>query len=201
MFARLFLAMAAQVPIISIPLQKTPPKIDQPIAPIETAGPAFDAACEGSDEWEKPAPPVRIYGNTYFVGTCGISAILVTSKQGHILIDSGTEADTELVADNIRTLGFRLSDVKFLLHSHEHFDHVGGMARLQRLTGAQLLASPEAAVVLRSGRNGPDDPQAGSLKPFPAAVVDQIIQDGEMVRLGDTILIAIATPGHTPGAL
>jgi metallo-beta-lactamase class B len=201
MFASLFLAMAAQVPIISIPLQKTPPKIEQPIAPIETAGPAFDAACEGSDEWEKPAPPVRIYGNTYFVGTCGISAILVTSPQGHILIDSGTEADAELVAENIRSLGFRLRDVRYLLHSHEHFDHVGGMARLQQMTGAQLVASPAAAAVFRTGSAGVGDPQAGTLKPFPAARVDRLIQDGEMVRVGDTILIAIATPGHTPGAL
>lgn len=198
MFASLIWLAAAQN--ISIPLGR-PAIIEQPIAPIETAGPAFDAACDGSDEWEKPAPPVRIYGNTYFVGTCGISAILVTSKQGHILIDSGTEADADLVAENIRTLGFRLTDVRYLLHSHEHFDHVGGIARLQQLTGAQLIASPAAAAVLRTGTAGAGDPQAGTLKPFPAARVDRVVRDGEMVRLGDTVLIAITTPGHTPGAL
>ena len=201
MFARLLAIAAAQLVPIVIPLQKAPPRIERPIAPIETAGPAYDAACKGSDDWEKPAPPVRIFGNTYFVGTCGISAIMVTSTQGDILIDSGTEADVELVAASIKDLGFRITDVKYLLQSHEHFDHVGGMARLQQLTGAQLLASPAAARVLRTGVAGADDPQSGINKPFPAARVDRLIQDGEMVRLGDTILTAIATPGHTPGAL
>jgi metallo-beta-lactamase class B len=188
------------MPIV-IPLQKAPPRIERPIAPIETAGPAFDAACKGSDEWEKPAPPVRIFGNTYYVGTCGITVLLITSPQGHIVIDSGTEADADLVVANIRKLGFRPTDVKFLLHSHEHFDHVGGMARLQQLTGAQLLVSPAAAIVLRTGVAASDDPQTGMHKPFPTARVDRVIREGEMVRLGDTILTAIATPGHTAGAL
>ena len=188
------------MPIV-IPLQKAPPRIERPIAPIETAGLAFDAACKGSDEWEKPAPPVRIFGNTYYVGTCGITAILITSPQGHIVIDAGTEADADLVVANIRKLGFRPTDVKFLLHSHEHFDHVGGMARLQQLTGAQILASPAAASVLRTGVAASDDPQTGMHKPFPTARVDRVIREGEMVRLGDTILTAIATPGHTAGAL
>ena len=105
--------LAAQT--FSMPLQKPPPTVERPIAPVEAAGQAFDAACEGSDDWDKPAPPVGVYGNTYYVGTCGISAILITSPQGHILIDSGTEAGAELVAENIRALGFRLTDVKFLL--------------------------------------------------------------------------------------
>jgi len=191
--------VAAQT--FSIPLQKPPPTVERPIAPVETAGPAFDAACEGSDDWDKPAPPVGVYGNTYYVGTCGISAILITSPQGHILIDSGTEAGAELVAENIRALGFRLTDVKFLLHSHEHHDHVGGMARLQQLTGAQIVASPAAAAVLKTGAAGQGDPQAGTLKAFPAANVGRIIRDGEIVRLGDNVMTAVATPGHTPGAL
>ena len=191
--------VAAQT--FSIPLQKPPPTVERPIAPVETAGPAFDAACEGSEDWDKPAPPVGVYGNTYYVGTCGISAILITSPQGHILIDSGTEAGAELVAENIRALGFRLTDVKFLLHSHEHHDHVGGMARLQQLTGAQIVASPAAAAVLKTGAAGQGDPQAGTLKAFPAANVGRIIRDGEIVRLGDNVMTAVATPGHTPGAL
>lgn len=200
MFANIapLLLAAAQ---ITIPLGKAPTQIEKPIAPIEIAGPEFDAACAGSEDWEKPAPPVRIFGNTYFVGTCGISSILVTSPQGHILIDSGTEADADLVAANIRALGFRVTDVKILLQTHEHPDHVGGMSRLQQLTGAQLLASPAAARVIRSGVASPDDPQSGTLKTFPAARVDGLVQDGEYVRLGDNTLIALATPGHTPGAL
>jgi len=205
MFARLaslaLAAMAIQVPVITIPLQKTPRQIERPIAPIETAGPAFAAACKDWDEWDKPAPPVRIHANTYLVGTCGIAAILVTGSDGHILIDAGTEAGADLVADNIRRLGFRLEDVKFLLHSHEHLDHVGGMARLQQLTGAKLVASTAAAAVFQTGAAGPGDPQAGMHPPFRAARVDRVIQDGETVRLRGLALTATATPGHTPGAL
>ena len=174
--------------------------MERPIAPVETAGPAFDAACEGSDDWDKPAPPVGVYGNTYYVGTCGISAILITSPQGHILIDSGTEAGAELVAENIRALGFRLTDVKFLLHSHEHHDHVGGMARLQRLTGAQIVASPAAAAVLNrccgTGRSA-----GGYAEGLSGCQCRPHHSDGEIVRLGDNVMTAVATPGHTPGAL
>ncbi len=203
MFAKLaslaVLAMAAQQ--ITIPLGKAPRQIDRPRAPIETAGPAFAATCKDWDGWDQPAPPVRIHANTYLVGTCGISAILVTGTGGHILIDSGTEAGADLIALNIRRLGFRLEDVKFLLHSHEHFDHVGGMARLQQLTGAQLVASPNAAAVFATGVAGPGDPQAGMHPPFPAARVDRIVKDGEPVRLGSLSMTALETKGHTHGAL
>jgi metallo-beta-lactamase class B len=193
------LAIAAQV--VTIPLQSPPRQVDRPIAPIETAGPAFAATCKDWDEWDKPAPPVRIHGNTFLVGTCGISAILVTGSEGHILIDAGTEAGAELIARNIRGLGFRLEDVKYLLHSHEHIDHVGGMARLQQLTGAQLVASPAAAGVFKTGAAGLGDPQAGMHPPFRSARVDRVIKDGEEVGLRDLSLTAVATPGHTPGAL
>ncbi|HUE79716.1 MAG TPA: subclass B3 metallo-beta-lactamase [Sphingomicrobium sp.] len=198
-FAGLLLAAAQILPVV-VPLGK-PPQVERPIAPIETAGPAFDAACDDYDEWDKPAPPVRIHANSYLVGTCGISAILVTGSDGHILIDSGTEAGAEIVAGNIRRLGFRLTDIKFLLHSHEHFDHVGGMARLQQLTGAQLVASANAAAVFATGTPGPGDPQAGMHPQFPAARVDRIIKHGETVRLRDLQLTAVETKGHTHWAL
>lgn len=201
MSASFALIAAAQFFPIVVPLQKTPPRIERPVAPLATSGPAFAQACAGSDDWERPAPPVRIHGNTYLVGTCGISAILITGTDGHILIDGGTERGADLIASNIRKLGFRLQDVKFLLHSHEHFDHVGGIARLQQLTGAQLVASPAAAKVFATGFASEDDPQSGMHKPFPPAHVDRVVRDGESVRLGNLSLTAIATPGHTPGAL
>src|SRR5215218_6215381 len=141
MFASLALWLAAaQSPVFTLPLGRPPKHIEQPRAPVEIAGPEFDAICDDNDDWDKPAPPVRIHANTYLVGTCGISAILITGTAGHILIDAGTEAGADLIADNIKRLGFRLKDVRYLLHSHEHLDHVGGMARLQQLTGAQLIA-------------------------------------------------------------
>ena len=200
MFAKLLLiALAAQQ--ITIPLQKTPRQVERPIAPIEEWGPKWAEACGDSTDWAKPAPPVRIHGNTFLVGTCGISAILVTGTDGHILIDAGTEKGADLIADNIRSLGFRLTDVKILLHSHEHFDHVGGIARLLQLSGGRLLASAPAADVFRTGAASAADPQAGMHPPFPAARVDRIVKDGENDRLGNLQLTAIATPGHTAGAM
>jgi metallo-beta-lactamase class B len=201
MFASLALALAAQLMPITVPLQKPPPQVDRVVAPLKTSGPAFASACKDWDDWDKPAPPVRIHANTYLVGTCGISAILITGNQGHILIDGGTEKGADLIARNIQRLGFRMSDVKIILHSHEHFDHIGGIGRLQQLSGAQLFASAAAAPVLRSGTAGTGDPQAGMHKPFPSARVDRVIVDGEAVRLGNLTLFAVATPGHTPGAL
>lgn len=200
MFASLIaVAIAAQQ--ITIPLGRAPRQIERPKAPIEESGPLWAAACKDWDEWDKPAPPVRIHANTYLVGTCGISAILITGDGGHVLIDSGTEAGAELVAANIRQLGFKLSDIRYLLISHEHLDHVGGIARLQQLTGATLVSSAPAENVLNSGIPSADDPQTGMHKPFPAAQVGRVIADGGDVRLDNLRLFAMATPGHTPGAM
>jgi metallo-beta-lactamase class B len=201
MFASLLAAALAQGFPIVVPLQKPPARVERPVAPIESAGPAFAATCKDWDDWDKRAPPVRIHANAYLVGTCGISSILITGNRGHILIDGGTGAGADLIAENIRSLGFRLGDVKILLHSHEHFDHVGGIDRLQRLTGARLFASPAVARVFATGTAGAGDPQAGMHKPFPAARVDRILKAGDTVRLGNLMLTPIATPGHTPGAL
>ncbi len=158
-------------------------------------------SCEKWDLWDKPGPPFRIYGNSYYVGTCGISVILITSDEGHVLIDSGTEAGAKVVVSNIESLGFLIKDVKILLHSHEHFDHVGGMAYLQQLSGAQLLTSVKAEPVINSGVSSDDDPQKGVLEPFLAAEVGGTVLHGKAVILGDLKMTPFATPGHTPGAL
>jgi metallo-beta-lactamase class B len=199
MFVKALVLIAAAQ--LSIPLGKPPRIIDQPRAPIETAGPRWAAQCAGSDDWTKPAPPVRIHANTYDVGTCGISSILIVGDQGDILIDGGPEQAADLIADNIRRLGFRVEDIRFILHSHEHPDHVGGIARLQRLSGATVIASAPARRVLETGAPSADDPQAGVLKPFPPTAVGRVIGDGGEVRLGNLMLTAMSTPGHTAGAL
>ncbi|MES2135677.1 MAG: subclass B3 metallo-beta-lactamase [Pseudomonadota bacterium] len=197
MFAKVALLAAAQLSIaLGIPKQ-----IEKPRAPIQTAGPMWAARCDGSDDWNKPALPVRIHGNTYYVGTCGISSILVVGDQGDVLIDGGTAQGADLIAANIRALGFRVEDVRFILHSHEHLDHIGGIARLQRLSGATLVASAPAASVFKTGVATADDPQAGTQKPIDTAAVGRVIRDGEEVRLGNLMLTAMTTPGHTPGAL
>ena len=203
MFAKTALLLVAAAQGIFVPLGR-PRVIEQPRAPIESAGPRWAVACDGAkdpDSWNKPAPPVRIHGNTYLVGSCGISSILIVGDQGSILIDGGTEEDADLIADNVRRLGYRVQDIRFILASHEHFDHVGGIAELQRLSGATVVTSAAAAPVLRSGVPSTDDPQAGLVKRFPRVEVGRIARDGEEVRLGNLMVTAIATPGHTAGAM
>lgn len=196
-----FMLAALALQQIVIPLGGPPRQIERPRAPIAESGPRWAAACKDSDDWGRPAPPVRIHANTYLVGTCGISAILITGSDGHVLIDGGTEKGADVIAANIRALGFKLADIRFLLHSHEHLDHVGGTARLQTLTGATLIASAPAASVFATGTASKDDPQAGMHKPFAPARVGRVIGDGDTVRLGNLMLTAMATPGHTAGAL
>jgi metallo-beta-lactamase class B len=164
---------------------------------------AWAAACGDSDEWDKPGPPFRIYGNTYYVGTCGITSLLVVDPEGHTLIDSGTDKGAEIVLANIRTLGFDAGDVKTLLMSHEHFDHVGGMARLQAATGARVVTTSAAARVLRTGVPDPDDPQADSGHPhFPPVTGKIVALDMPGAALSPTSgPRPIFTPGHTLGAL
>ena len=204
MFASAFLLAAAQLNQIVVPLGKPPRVIEQPRAPIETNGPLWASTCMNAkdpESWTNPAPPVRIHANTYLVGTCGISSILIVGDQGDILIDGGPEAAADLIAANVQDLGFRMQDIKFILMSHEHPDHIGGIARLQRLSGATMIASAPAAKVLESGLPNADDPQAGILKTVPTASVGRVIRDGDEVRLGNLMVTAIATPGHTPGAM
>lgn len=150
--------------------------------------------------WNDRAPPRRVYGNTWYVGTCGLTALLLTSEQGHVLIDGGTAQAGPLIVANIRALGFDPREVKYLLNSHEHADHAGGLAYLQAATGAPLLVREPAAATLRNGKSDRNDPQ--QLEPhsgFPAVAEVRAIADGASVRIGPLALTAHATPGHTPG--
>lgn len=158
------------------------------------------SACKDWDDWDKAGPPFKVHGNTWYVGTCGISALLVTGPQGHVLIDSGTEQGAEVVLENVAKLGFNPRDIKVLLSSHEHFDHVGGMAKLQSATGARVLASPVAAKVLRTGKDTAEDPQSGMHKPMKPVGKVGLLRDGRAVRVGSVAVTPIFTPGHTPGA-
>lgn len=159
-------------------------------------------ACENSDEWDKPGPPFKVFGNTYYVGTCGIAAILITSDDGHVLIDSGTEGGAQIVLENIRALGFDPKDVKLLLNSHEHFDHVGGMAIIQEATGAEIVSSLKGLEVMQSGVVRPEDPQSGALPPMRPVTGGKLYFSGAgQFLLNQFGFWPIATPGHTPGAM
>jgi metallo-beta-lactamase class B len=161
-----------------------------------------DIHCSSCPQWNVLQAPYRIHGNTYYVGVAGLSSILIASKQGHILLDGALPQSAQFIEQNIRHLGFRLEDVRYIVNSHAHFDHAGGIAALQRLSGAAVAASPATARVLQTGELMPDDPQYGNGKKetsFPAAKNIQIIQDNHVVRVGDIAITARFTPGHTAG--
>lgn len=156
-------------------------------------------ACARCVEWNRPQQPFRIFGNTYYVGTHGLSSILITSDSGHVLMDGALPESAKQIAANIQSLGFRLADVKVIVNSHVHFDHAGGIAELQRMTGARVEASQWSAKVLRNGGSGKGDPQyVGGIPIAPVANV-QRFRDGEQIRVGEIVITAHLTPGHTPG--
>jgi len=136
-------------------------------------------------------------GNLYYVGATEVGSFLITTPQGHILLDGGFVETTPQIERNIAQLGYKLEDVKILLNSHAHFDHAGGLAELKRKTGAKMIASARDAELLRAGGHG--DFRFGDTLTFPPVEVDQIIGDGESVQLGGQKLIALLTPGHTKG--
>lgn len=163
---------------------------------------ALAKACEGKDGWTDPAPPAHVFGNTWYVGTCGITALLVSSTRGHVLVDAGMPAAAPLVAANIKTLGFEISDVRWIVGGHEHFDHGGGIAELARLSGAKVAGIAPWAAVMNSGKPDASDPQYDLLikEPLPPVNVDRVLADGDRVMAGATEVTAHATPVHSPGS-
>lgn len=161
---------------------------------------AVTASAQNQAAWVAPQEPVRIFGNTYYVGSQGLGSILVTSDQGHVLIDAPLAQNAAMIAANIRTLGFRVEDIRWILNSHVHADHAGATADLQQVSGAAVAARAASARVLESGQAGPDDPQfglSGAMKPVRGPI--RVIADGEVLRSGSLALTALATGGHTPG--
>lgn len=155
--------------------------------------------CPSCAAWNEPHAPARLHGNTYYVGTGGLAALLITSPAGHVLIDGGLPNSAPLILENVRALGFDPQDIRLILNSHAHFDHSGGLAALQRASGAQVAASEPSAPVLERGNSGEDDPQYGVLLDFPAVQDVRRFADGETLRVGPLAVTAHLTTGHTPG--
>ncbi len=158
--------------------------------------------CDNCKEWNKPVKPFNVYGNTWYVGVNGLSSVLVTSPRGHILVDGALPQSAALIEANIKALGFRIEDVKLIVNSHAHWDHAGGIAALQRASGAVVAASASGALSLKSGTHGADDPQfyANSPVHVPKVGKVQVVRDGETVKAGPLAITAHMTPGHTPGS-
>lgn len=160
---------------------------------------AAETACPQCEAWNRDQQPFQIYGNTYFVGTHGLSSVLITSPQGHILIDGALPQSAPLIANHIERLGFAVKDIKIILNSHVHFDHAGGIAELQRLSGARVVASDIAATVLKQGKSDANDPQFGHLPTFPAVTNVEALGSQRNLSAGPIKLKMTPTPGHTPG--
>ena len=172
--------------------------VSRPVA-AQTADTARARACPSCAGWNAPHAPVHVFGNTYYVGTAGLSSILITSPAGHVLIDGGLPESAPVIAANIRAAGFRVEDVRLILNSHAHYDHAGGIAELQRISGARVAASGPSAREIGTGTATRDDPQLKSALPYPAVKKLDVIHDGVTLRIGALAIVAHLTGGHTPG--
>ena len=148
--------------------------------------------------WTQPFPGHRVIGNLYAVGTYDLGVFLITSDEGHILINTALEDSVPLIQRNIEAVGFRLDDVKILLTMQAHWDHTAALAEIKQMTGAEMWATAGDAPVLEDG--GFSDPHFGGRVSFRPVKVDKILADGEVIELGSTRLKLIESPGHTAGS-
>jgi len=164
---------------------------------VIAAAAALPVLAQDPPEWSEPVKPFRIAGNVHYVGTKGLAAYLITTRDGAILLDATLVQNAGQIERNIESLGVPLREVKLLLSDHAHADHVGAMAQLKRDTGARVLASEGDRWALENGRNQGDNNYG--VMPFDPIPVDEVIRDGQTVRLGEVELTAHLTPGHTRG--
>lgn len=197
-FRHAALAALLAVPVLAAPAHAKP----SPAAPAAAAhsGKALAKACEGRDGWADPAPPAHVINNVWYVGTCGITVLLITGNDGHVLIDGGPAEAAPLVIANIRALGFKPGDVRWIFSSHEHNDHVGALAELRRVTGAKVAALRAAAPVMKTGKPLASDPQSGLIDGIDPVPVDRLLDNGDSIMVGRTAFTVHATPAHSPGS-
>jgi metallo-beta-lactamase class B len=205
--ATVVVLLAALVTALGCSWSERPAAGAEPATPLATAAPTLDPdppiACSMCDEWNTPRAPFQVFANTYYVGTAGLSSLIIATNEGLVLIDVALPQSAPLVDASIRALGFRTEDVRYILTSHAHFDHLGGVASMQRYTGATVVGSASTVEALALGHPVPEDPQYGTgpFDRFPP-VTDNVraLRDGETLTLGGTTITAQYTPGHTPGA-
>jgi metallo-beta-lactamase class B len=176
-----------------------------PLAPIGLAHAQTDPLTKPIAERQvaqllTPQAPVKIYGNTYFVGFGRLGVVLIKTDAGLVLVDGALPQTVAAVEANIKQLGFRVEDIKYILNTEAHYDHSGGLAALARDSGATVVASTSGAKALRTGHPDKDDPQFGSLYDVPVPTKLRAVRDSEQIRLGGTTITAHYTPGHTPGS-
>lgn len=150
-------------------------------------------------DWAQPFPPHHIIGNIYYVGSQGLASYLITTPQGHILINSNLAKSVPLIRESVEKLGFRFSDIKILLISHAHWDHCAGSAAVKELTGAKYMVMDADVPEIEAGGKGNFQYGDSLTSRYEPTKVDRVLRDGDEVKLGDTVLVAHLTPGHTKG--
>lgn len=148
--------------------------------------------------WEEPAAPCRIVGPLYFVGTKGLGAFLFATSEGLVLMNTGMPSSGPMIADSIRQLGFRVEDLRLLINGHAHIDHAGALDYLKKLSGAEMAVMREDVAAMESGDR--NDFKYGDDFAYPPVAVDRILRDGDTIRMGEVLLTAYLTPGHTRGS-
>lgn len=166
---------------------------------VLTAGIGCSGRVYAQNDWTEPFPPFKIADNLYYVGSKGLASYLIITPQGHILINSDLEESVPLLQASVEKLGFKFSDIKILLISHAHWDHNGGSATIKRLTGAKYLVMDADVQAVESGGKSDFHYGSDSSTHYPPTKVDQVLHDGEEVKLGGAVLVAHLTPGHTKG--
>ena len=149
-------------------------------------------------KWEEPEEPVKIIGPLFFVGTKGLGAFLFTTPEGHILMNTGMPSSGPMIVNSIRKLGFRPEDIRIMINGHAHIDHAGAFAYLKQQFGAQLAVMRDDVPAMESGDT--NDFKYANDFVYPPAKVDRILRDGDTIKMGDVLLTAYHTPGHTRGA-
>jgi metallo-beta-lactamase class B len=178
----------AQTPLPSRPLEATV-SIDQK---------EFIARENMLRQWEVPAEPVRIVGPLYFVGTVGLGVFLFTTTEGHVLLNTGMPSSGPMILDSVRKLGFKPEDIKIMINGHAHADHAGAFAYLKQQLRAELAVMKDEVPTIESG--GRDDFLYADVFRFPPVKVDRVLRNGDTIKLGDILLTAYHTPGHTRGS-
>lgn len=182
--------------------------LSSPNATTYELNPDPDFQCTACEGWNRPQTPFRVFGNTWYVGPAGLSALLVEAgkdeegRRALVLLDGGLTQSAALIDANIRVAGFDPADIRVILNSHAHFDHAGGIAALQRATGARVIVSEEAEAAFRTGQVPAYDPQAGYAPEngFPPVSNVETLPDGGQFTVGSTTFTLHWTPGHTPGS-
>ena len=172
--------------------------VSSPVRGVEPVLPQSSAYLT-NDAWRQPIAPFQIADHTWYIGTQGLSALLIRTPEGAVLIDGGMPQAAETLLQRMRELGVQPHDLKLILHSHAHADHAGPIAAVRRATGARLVSNAESAALL--ARGGSNDLHFGDGILFPPTPSDRLVMDGEAVELGGLRFTAHYTPGHTPGSL